>query len=497
MQRCPEVWGPQGGITEVGKMSDELVRVQPFIGGSFLAGEAAGAVIPDKYDGSPRTRVDGVSPQQVADAITSLDRAFQTTTWDIPARYRVFAAAARLLLNRREEFVQAVMADSGFTVMDAEREVGRTAETLLACGEEAKRLVGEVVPISSAPGQLGRIGFTAFYPMGIVCAITPFNSPLNTVVHKIGPALAAGNVVILKPASQTPRSADLLVKLLLECGLPETSIAVVYGSGARLGKLLAEDKRVQYYAFTGSTQVGMQLHQAIGLRRSQLELGSLSSTLICSDANLDRCVNESAMAAFRKAGQVCTSVQRLYVQRPVLSDVSQRLKELAQELVAGDPTAPGTFVGPVISSAEADRIQRWTHAALDRGADLVVGGQRDRQVIAPTILSNVAADTEVMIEEIFGPVMVLRPFDDLSEAIDEVNDTPFGLAAGIYTRDIGVAMTAANRLRMGSVHINQTSSSRVDVMPYSGVKDSGFGREGPRYAMRDMSEERLITVTSP
>jgi acyl-CoA reductase-like NAD-dependent aldehyde dehydrogenase len=478
-------------------MSDELRRVQPFIDGRFVAGDAAGTVIHDKYDGSPRTRVDGVSAQQVAAATGSLDRAWKSSTWDVPARYRVFAAAASLLLERREEFIQAVVVDSGFTVGDAEREVSRTAQTLLACGEEAKRLTGEVVPISSAPGQQGRIGFTAFYPMGIVCAITPFNSPLNTVVHKIGPALAAGNAVILKPASQTPRSADLLVKLLLECGQPETLLSVVYGSGATLGQLLIEDQRIRFYAFTGSTQVGTQLHQQIGIRRSQLELGSLSSTLICSDANLDRCVTESAMAAFRKAGQVCTSVQRLYVQRPILSEVSQRLKELVQDLVAGDPASPDTFVGPVISPGDADRIQRWTSQALDRGADLVIGGHRDRQVIAPTVLANVAADAEVMMEEIFGPVIVVRPFDELSAAIDEVNDTPFGLAAGIYTADIGAALTAANSLRMGSVHINQTSSSRVDIMPYSGVKDSGFGREGPRYAMREMSEERLITITPP
>jgi acyl-CoA reductase-like NAD-dependent aldehyde dehydrogenase len=339
-----------------------------------------------------------------------------------------------------------------------------------------------------------RIGYTVFHPVGVVCAITPFNSPLNTLLHKVAPALAAGNSVVLKPASQTPRTADRILRLLLEAGVPAELLSFVYGSGAIAGQALLDDPRPAFYAFTGSTEVGLHVRRSVGLRRTQLEMGSLSSTIVCGDADVDAAAAKIVAAGFRKAGQVCTSVQRLYVERAAVPDITATLADILSRKKAGDPALPDTFVGPVISPGEADRISQWIEEAVDGGASVMVGGSRDGNVVSPTVLGDVRGEMAVMSREIFGPVVVVRPFDDLDSAISEVNDTPYGLAAGIFTRDINRALVAADRLRMGSVHINETSSSRVDLMPYTGAKSSGVGREGPRYAMREMSEERLVTI---
>jgi len=468
-------------------------QVRPFYDGGWQDGADEG-IVPDKFTGDPATSV-GVSDRgQVADAIASAVRGQQAAGWGPADRFRVLSGASGLLTAQVADFITAIVADTGFTLADAAREVERAAQTLLISGEEAKRLAGEVVPLEGAPGIRGRIGYTVFHPVGVVCAITPFNSPLNTLLHKVAPALAAGNSVVLKPAMQTPRTADRVLRLLLEAGVPAGLLSVVYGPGHTVGQWLLEDQRPAFYAFTGSTEVGRKVRSAAGLRRTQLEMGSLSSTIICADANIDTAVAKVVAAGFRKAGQVCTSVQRLYVERSAEPDLAAALADIVGKKKAGDPALPDTFVGPVISPADADRISQWIEEAVDGGARVATGGTRDGNVVAPTVLTDVNRDMAVMAREIFGPVVVLRPFDDLDVAITEVNDTPYGLATGIFTRDINRALTAADRLHMGSVHINETSSSRVDLMPYTGAKLSGSGREGPRYAIREMSEERLVTI---
>jgi succinate-semialdehyde dehydrogenase/glutarate-semialdehyde dehydrogenase len=313
------------------------------------------------------------------------------------------------------------------------------------------------------------------------------------VCHKVGPALAAGNGVVLKPAPETPLTAALLVQLLLDAGLPEGLIALLPG-GADVGQALLEHPVPAFYAFTGSTRVGEHIARTVGIRRTQLELGSLASTIVCADAALDTAAGLCVNAAFRKAGQVCTSVQRLYVQREVVEEFGRLIADRLVDRPVGDPRRPGTFVGPVISPASAERIESWVTEAVEQGAELVRGGTRKGSVITPTILGNVSRTMTVMTNEIFGPVVVLRPFDALEEAIAEANDTPFGLAAGIFTADLDHALMAARELRVGTVHINETSSSRVDLMPFGGVKASGTGMEGPRYAIEEMTEETLVTV---
>jgi succinate-semialdehyde dehydrogenase/glutarate-semialdehyde dehydrogenase len=447
-----------------------------------------------KFTGAQVANVQTPSHEQLDDALRMLADAQTRSSWSPYERYEVLSEASRLLAAHREEAAQTILLDTGFTITDARREVDRGVQTLLLSAEEAKRLNGETVPMSGAPGAGDRLAFTVLHPIGVVCAITPFNSPLNTVLHKVGPALAAGNAVVLKPAALTPLSSELIVRLLLDAGTPPGLIALVHGSGSTVGQWLLESEVPNFYAFTGSTRVGEHIMKTIGVRRSQLELGSLSSTIVCDDAELEGCVPLCLNAAFRKSGQVCTSVQRLYVQKGVLDAVASLLTNGLRSRKTGDPSDEETFVGPLISTAEAERVASWIEEAAEVGADIIVGGERVRGVVAPTVLHGVSRDVRVMSEEVFGPVVVLRPFTELDEAIAEANATAYGLAAGIFTHDIDRALDAARRLRMGSVHINETSSSRVDLMPYGGVKRSGLGREGPHWAVREMSEERLITI---
>ena len=465
------------------------------IDGAWVDG-ASTSELRDKYDGSVVAEVHEADREQVERALAAVAEAQATVDFPHYRRYEVLTRAAALL-QQRGDVVAAIVDDTGFTVADAEREVGRAVQTLTISGEEAKRIHGEMVPLHGAPGADGRLAFTVRHPVGVVAAITPFNSPLNTVAHKVAPALAAGNGVVLKPAAYTPLSAGVLVEVLLEAGLPPELLAVLNGSGSTVGEWLLQSPVPAFYAFTGSTEVGRHIRAAVGLRKTQLELGSLASTIVCADADLDRAVTACVGAAFRKAGQVCTSIQRLYVERGALDDFAGRLAVELGGRVVGDPRQQGGFVGPVISARDADRIESWIQQAQQKGADVVAGGTRDGQVIAPTVLANVDPAADVFSQEVFGPVVNLVPFDDFDATLVDVNDTPYGLAAGIFTRDIGRALQAAETLRMGSVHINETSSSRVDLMPYGGVKESGAGVEGPRCASGEMTEQRLVTMGRP
>jgi succinate-semialdehyde dehydrogenase/glutarate-semialdehyde dehydrogenase len=328
----------------------------------------------------------------------------------------------------------------------------------------------------------------------VVCGITSFNAPLNFVAHKAGPALAAGNTVVLKAPQATPFSVALLAEILLDAGLPKGHINVVQGPGSEVGRWLADNQQIRFYTFTGSTGVGKQLQRDVGLRPVALELGSIAATLVCEDGDLDRAAPRVANSAFRRAGQACTSTQRLFVHRRVLDAFVEKFVAAAAALKVGDPRDPSTAIGPMISESEAARAEQWVNDAVAAGATVVAGGQRRGAILPPTILVNARRDMKILCEEIFAPVVSIIPFDSLDDAIAEINSTPFGLACGIFTRDITTAFTAARRIHVGVVHINESSSNRVDLIPFSGVKDSGVGREGPKYAMQEMTEERLITI---
>lgn len=468
-------------------------QAQLFFGGRWVDGEST-IVHKDKFDGHAVAEVHVASRQQVSAATRAVAAEQEKRTLSPYDRFRILSGASRMLEERSESFAQTIVDDSGLTITDARREVGRAVQTLLLCGEEAKRITGEVVPVSGAPGATGRIGLTVRHPVGVVCAITPFNAPLNTVAHKVGPAIAAGNGVVLKPAAHTPLTSDRLVHLLLEAGLPAGLIALLQGPGSTVGQWLLDDEVSSFYAFTGSTEVGKHIHRTVGLRKTQLELGSLSSTIVCEDADLERAATLCVNAAFRKAGQVCTSIQRLYVQRPAVDELLRLVAAQLDQRRSGDPRDDASFVGPLIATAEVDRVEEWVVQAVKAGASVAHGGRREGNVLEPTVLTDVSLEMDVMKREVFGPVVSLRPFDDLDEAIGEANATPYGLAAGIFTASIERALRAAERLRVGSVHINETSSSRLDLYPYGGVKLSGHGKEGPRYAIAEMTEERLVTI---
>jgi succinate-semialdehyde dehydrogenase/glutarate-semialdehyde dehydrogenase len=337
------------------------------------------------------------------------------------------------------------------------------------------------------------MGFTLRVPLGVVAAITPFNSPLNTVAHKIGPAFAAGNSVILKPASATPLTACLLAEVLLAAGLPKGFLSLLPGGG-QVAEWILADPRVRFFAFTGSTEVGRSIQSRAGLRRTQMELGSIACCILCDDAKLESALPKVVNAGYRKAGQVCTSVQLLLVQKEILRKVETELAALVSALPYGDPNDPKTVVGPLISEKEAIRVEAWIAEAVARGAKcLAGGGPRKGAVVPPALLAGVDDSMKLGCQEVFGPVVCILPFDTLDEAVARVNATPYGLAAGIFTNRLDDAFAAARRLEVGGVHVNETSSSRVDLMPYGGSKDSGFGREGPRYAVHEMTEERIVT----
>jgi len=473
---------------------DEPSRVSRLlIGGAWVEGETTETLC-DRYRGEAFGEIGVATAAQVDAAVAGACAAFVTDQIAPYGRFQILAKAAAIIASRKDVLVKCMTAEAGFTRTDGEGEVRRCAQTLELCAEEAKRIVGRMIPMEATPNLRNRMAFTLRVPKGVVCAITPYNSPLNTVAHKIGPALAAGNAVVLKPSEYTPLTAVHLCEALLEAGLPAGLLSLVHGPGAQVGRQLLADSRIAFYTFTGSTRVGREIQQAAGLRGTQLELGSIASTIVCADADVAKAMPKLVGACFRKAGQVCTSVQRIFVDSRIARAFTEQFVAQTKLLEVGDPALPGTAVGPMISVAQAQRAEAWLREAVDKGARVLTGGSRNGAVLQPTVLTDVTADMRVVCEEIFAPVVSIIAFDELDTAIDQANATPYGLAVGLFTSNLTTAFDAAQRLQFGGIHINETSSSRVDVMPFGGVKDSGFGREGPEHAIREMTEERLITV---
>jgi len=463
------------------------------IGGAWVKGETT-ETLRDRYRGDAFGEMSLASAAHVDAAVGRACEAFVAHQLTPHERFKILSKAAAIIASRQETLVKCMTAEAGFTRADGEGEVKRCVQTLELCAEEAKRITGRIVPIESTPNLRKRMGFTIRVPKGVVCAITPYNSPLNTVAHKIGPAIAAGNAVVLKPSEYTPLTAVLLCRALLDAGLPAGLLSLVHGPGPQVGRQLLADQRIAFYTFTGSTRVGREIQQAAGLRGTQLELGSIASTIVCADADLAIAMPKLVGACFRKAGQVCTSIQRILVDAAIVDRFTELFVSATRMLKVGDPEAPDTVVGPMISIAQAERAESWIREAQNQGARVLTGGIRSGAVLQPTVLSDVTERMRVVCEEIFAPVVSIIPFRGLDAAITQANATPYGLAVGVFTSNLSTALDAAHRLQFGGVHINETSSSRVDVMPFGGVKDSGHGREGPEYAVREMTDERLITV---
>ena len=471
-----------------------LPQVAMLLNGRWELGEGTAQPVFDKYRLDPFAELAASSPRQIRQMIDAAQAAFEEDRLTPHERGRVLERVAELLEARRDIALTVMQRETGFTSQDCNGEINRTIETLRLTAEEARRLSGDIVPVAGAAGQGNRMAFTLRVPLGVLLAVTPFNAPLNTVTHKIAPTLGAGNVVILKPAGQTPRTACFLATLFLEAGLPANYLQIFHGGGEAV-RLAMEDARVRYIAFTGSTEVGRIIQSQAGLRRTQMELGSIAFTILAEDADLSSALPKVVNAGYRKAGQVCTSVQVLLVHESLAEQVETILAQMVSGLVHGDPTQAGCSTGPLISLGDAERIETWIGDACQNGARLLAGGTREGAVVAPTLLADVTSDMNVGCKEIFGPVVCIERYNDFAAAIRRINGTPYGLASGLFTNSLEKAFRAMRELHVGGVHINQTSSSRVDMMPYGGSKDSGFGREGPRYAMHEMTEERVVSFT--
>jgi acyl-CoA reductase-like NAD-dependent aldehyde dehydrogenase len=431
-------------------------------------------------------------------AVTAARHAFATMReMTREQRSAILRRAHALLLERRDAFASAIVSECGKPIREARVEVERAAYTLLFSSEEAHRLGGEVVPMDAEPAGRGHWGMVVREPLGVIAAITPFNFPLNLAMHKIGPALAAGNAVVHKPASATPVSAVMIDELLEEAGLPAGALNVITGPGGAVGAGLVRHPGVNMVTFTGSVEVGAHLRAIAGLKRVTLELGNNSAVIVEADADLAEAAARCVTGAFSHSGQVCISVQRVYVNRRVAGEFLDLVVDLTRKLSIGHPKDSSTEVSSLINPGEAARIKDWIGGAVSGGAQLLTGGgRRERATVEPAVLTGVPESADIMRREAFGPVMGVNPYHSLDEAIALVNDSDYGLQAGIYTRDLPKAFAAARRVEVGGFMINEIPQFRVDQMPYGGVKQSGTGREGPRYAIEEMTEPKLIVWKS-
>ncbi len=408
------------------------------------------------------------------------------------ARARVLERAAELLRDRVHEFGELIARESGKPIRTATAEATRAVDTLVFSAAAARTFTGEMVPMEASKAGEGRIGFAIRVPVGVVAAISPFNFPLNLVAHKVGPAIAAGCPVVLKPASATPLSGIGLVDLLIEAGLPSDWITVVTGPGATVGDALVDHPIPALISFTGSPAVGWRIRARAPRKKVSLELGSNSPVIVEPGVDLGRVAAAVRTAGFSHAGQSCISTQRILVHRDVKDALERLLAEAVDSLVVGDPLDDATDVGPLIEAAETERVLGWIRAAVAEGARIVAGGGLENGLLRPTVVADAPLGVDLCAKEVFGPVVVTIGYDTFDEAIRVANATDFGLHAGVFTNDVSKALRAARELQFGGVLINEVPTYRADQQPYGGVKQSGNTREGPTYAVREMTELRFV-----
>ena len=407
-------------------------------------------------------------------------------------RWKILRKAADLLAARNEEVGQLISKEEGKVIAEGRLEANRAVETIMGSAEEAKRLHGETVPLDADPGGAKKLGFTLRVPCGVVAAISPFNFPLNLVCHKVGPALAAGNSVIVKPASDTPLSAIKLTEILLEAGLPPEGIQCITGSGGEIGDAIVSDRRVRKITFTGSREIGDRICRLAGIKKVTMELGSNCPLIVMPDANLDKVAAAVATTGYANAGQVCISTQRVLTADQVYGDFLSALKPRVEVLTTGNQLDEDTKVGPMVRESEAARVEGWINEAVAGGARLVAGGGRHGAIYTPAIIADVKPEMRICRDELFGPAVTVASFKAIEEAISLANNSVYGLAAGIFTENVEWAMKFAREAEAGNLHINWGPQWRADLMPYGGLKDSGFGKEGPRYAVEEMTELKMV-----
>ena len=447
------------------------------------------------FDGSIIDTVPKGDRADVSTAIESAERGAKAmaalTAYE---RYTILHRAAELMTERVADLGRTITLEEGKVIGEGMGEAARAQETIELSAEEAKRLTGETLDLSGASNGGGKFGFTLRVPCGVVAAITPFNFPLNLVCHKVGPALAAGNSIIIKPATDTPLSALKLVEILLEAGLPAEAVQCITGPGGAIGDAISTDSRVRKISFTGSRDVGEHICKMAGLKKVTMELGSNAPLIVMPDADLEKVAAATAVTGFANAGQVCISAQRILVSSAVYGDFIDALKPAIAALKTGNPLDAATKMGPMIRESDAARVHSWVQEALAAGATLVTGGSREGTMHEPTVIADVDPKMRISCDEIFGPAVAVSRFDDIDSAIAAANDTNYGLSAAIFTENINWALQYAQQVHAGNIHINWGTQWRADLMPYGGLKDSGMGKEGPRYAVEEMTETKMVVM---
>lgn len=464
-----------------------------YIHGEWIHTEERIAVA-HKYTGQVIATIGKASRHHVEEAVTWALHTFRTQKLAPSERSDILLRASQIASSRREELELSLVQEVGKTKKDARGELDRVIHTLRLSSEEAKRICGEMVPLGAAPGSENRLGFAIRVPKGVIAAITPFNYPLLLSTHKVAPALAAGNTIVLKPATATPIASYLLVEILEQAGLPKGFVNIVTGSGSQVGNWLLEDPRIAMYTFTGSAEVGTEIKQRSGLRPVALELGNNSPNIVHEDADLELAAKLIAQRSFHNAGQACIAVQRIFVAEAVREAFTEKYLSEVRRLRVGDPEDEATDVGPMISEAEAMRAEAWVQEAIQQGAELLHGGHREGSIMHPTVLAKTTPEMKVNCLEVFAPIVTIIPYQSIDEAFAAANASAYGLQAGIFTNDLNLAMRAARELEYGGVIINDVSTYRNDVMPYGGIKNSGLGKEGPHYAIEEMTDLRMVVM---
>jgi acyl-CoA reductase-like NAD-dependent aldehyde dehydrogenase len=462
------------------------------IGGRWTEG-AEVLEVANKYSGEVMGSVPLTDRNTFEDAIRAAqDGFFRISSLPAYERSRILQKTSERIEAQKDEITRLIAAEAGKAWKHAEAEVERSVQTFKFASEEAKSIHGETVPMDACVGGEKRMGFYLRFPVGIVGAISPFNFPLNLVAHKVAPAIAAGCSVVLKPASTTPLTSLKLGEIMVEAGLPSGALNIIVGPGSTVGNWLVTDERISMITFTGSPPVGKDIKSKSGLKKITLELGSNSACIIDESADLDLAVPRCIVGSFAYAGQVCISVQRIYIHGKLLDEFTRRFLEGTRKLKLGDPLDPETDMGPMITEGDAKRTEDWVKEAVAGGAKLLIGGKRERNFYHPTVLTDVKPDMKVMAQEIFAPVVCLVPFDDFSDGVKMVDDSVYGLQAGVYTSDIENAFRAVKGIKVGGVIINDVPTYRADQMPYGGVKESGIGREGLKFAIEEMTDIKMV-----
>jgi acyl-CoA reductase-like NAD-dependent aldehyde dehydrogenase len=471
-----------------------MVEYKLLIDGQW-AGSGAPLEVKNKYSGSTIGVLPTASRQDLDSALDAARRATDSMA-EMPAYKRadILLKTAALLRERSDDLAKTIAAEAGKAMKFARAEVDRAQSTFTIAAEEAKRLHGETIPLDAVPSGEGYFGFWTRRPIGVIAAISPFNFPLNLVAHKVAPAVASGNTLVLKPATTTPLTAVKLCQILVDAGLPPGAINLVVGPGSTVGEWLITDPRVDKITFTGSPPIGAHILAVAGIKKVTLELGNTSPVVVAPDADLDFVAKRCAVGAFYNSGQVCISVQRIYSQKQVYEPFTEKFVKATEAMIVGDPLDERVDVGPMIDSKEVDRIEGWVNEAQGSGAKVLTGGKREGTVYYPTVLTNVEADMKVIAEETFAPVASIISSDDFESALKQANDTKFGLQVGVFTNDINRVFKAVKRLNFGGVIINDTPNFRADHMPYGGNRQSGLGREGVKFAMEDMTNIQMIAI---